>query len=345
VWGLRPGDAVQSPPPTFLPEGLGLMNWRDWATFLGKRLAAVVALLVVLSFVTFALLYVSPGTVVDVLLAGRPRSPETVHALEVQYHLDKPFMVQYWMWVRDALRLDFGSSIQTTLPVTDEINSRLPTSLALGVYAYVLTMVTGVGLGVVAAFRHKGTVDRGIVAGTLVGLSTPPFVAGVFLLFLFAVQLGWFPAFGKGDGGLDTLWHLTLPAAALAMTSAAYVLKHTRAAVLGVLEQDYVVFARARGMSSTRIIVVYVLRNAMIPILTISGVLFSYLIVGAVLVEMTFSIEGIGQLLVQSAAAKDLPMLQGVVLLVAAVIILVNLLTDVVYLIADPRLRTKHGQR
>jgi peptide/nickel transport system permease protein len=227
--------------------------------------------------------------------------------------------------------------------VTDEIRSRLPTSLLLGVYAYVLTMVSGIGLGVVAAFRNKRAVDRAVVAGTVVGLSMPSFVAGVFLLFVFAVQLHWFPAFGKGDGGLDTLWHLTLPAVALAMTSAAYVLKHTRAAVLGVLQQDYVVFARARGLSNARVIRVYVLRNALIPILTISGVLFSYLIVGGVLVEMTFSIEGIGQLLVQSATAKDLPMLQGVVLLVSAVIILVNLLTDVVYLIADPRLRLKHG--
>jgi peptide/nickel transport system permease protein len=319
------------------------MDWKDWAIFLGKRLAAVVVLFVVLSFITFALMYVSQGTVVDVLLAGRPRSPQTVHALEVKYHLDQPFIVQYWMWVRDALRLDFGSSIQTTLPVTDEIRSRLPTSLLLGFYAYVLTMVSGIGLGVVAAFRNKRAVDRAVVAGTVVGLSMPSFVAGVFLLFVFAVQLHWFPAFGKGDGGLDTLWHLTLPAVALAMTSAAYVLKHTRAAVLGVLQQDYVVFARARGLSNARVIRVYVLRNALIPILTISGVLFSYLIVGGVLVEMTFSIEGIGQLLVQSATAKDLPMLQGVVLLVSAVIILVNLLTDVVYLIADPRLRMKHG--
>jgi peptide/nickel transport system permease protein len=319
------------------------MDWRDWALFLGKRLAALVALFVVLSFVTFALMYLSKGSVVDVLLAGRPRSPETVRALRAEYHLDRPFMVQYWIWAKDALRLDFGSSIQTTLPVIDEIKSRLPTSLALGVYAYVLTMVSGVGLGVLAAFRHKRPVDRAVVAGTVVGLSMPSFVAGVFLIFVFAVELPWFPAFGKGDGGLDTLWHLTLPAVALAMTSAAYVLKHTRAAVLGVLGQDYVVFARARGLSNTRVLVVYVLRNALIPILTISGVLFSYLIVGGVLVEMTFSIEGIGQLLVQSATAKDLPMLQGVVLLVSAVIILVNLLTDVVYMIADPRLRTKHA--
>ncbi|MCW2780712.1 MAG: Peptide/nickel transport system permease protein [Marmoricola sp.] len=319
------------------------MDWKDWATFVSKRLAALVVLFVVLSFVTFALMYVSPGTVVDVLLAGRPRSAATVHALNVEYHLDKPFMVQYWMWVRDALRFNFGSSIQTTLPVTDEIKARLPTSLLLGVYAYVLTMVSGIGLGVLAAFRNKRAVDRVVVAGTVVGLSMPSFVAGVFLLFVFAVQLPWFPAFGKGDGGLDTLWHLTLPAVALAMTSAAYVLKHTRAAVLGVLQQDYVVFARARGLSNGRVIRVYVLRNALIPILTISGVLFSYLIVGGVLVEMTFSIQGIGQLLVQSATAKDLPMLQGVVLLVSAVIILVNLLTDVVYLIADPRLRLKHG--
>lgn len=319
------------------------MGWRDWAIFLGKRLAALMVLFVVISFITFALMYMSKGTVIDALLAGRPSSPETIRALRAEYHLDQPFMVQYFIWSFDALRLDFGSSIQTTLPVIDEIKSRLPISMILGVYAYALTMVSGIGLGVIAAFRQKRTTDRVIVAGTIVGLSVPPFVAGVFLIFLFAIGLNWFPAYGKGDGGLDTLWHLTLPAVALALTSAAYVLKHTRAAVVGVLGQDYVVFARARGLLSSRVLVVYILRNAMIPILTISGILFSYLIVGGVLVEITFSIEGIGQLLVQSATSKDLPMLQGVVLLISAIIILINLLTDVVYLIADPRLRLKHG--
>jgi peptide/nickel transport system permease protein len=315
------------------------MTGRGWGLFLARRLVALAVLLVVISFLVFSLLYISPGSVIDTLLGTNPRTPQEVQFLTHEYHLDKSFWEQYWLWASQALRFHFGNSIQTSLPVASEIKARLPTSLFLGVYAYILTMVLGVGGGIVAALRRRSVVDRGIVGGSMIALSTPAFVSGVFFIWLFAIKVRWFPVSGPGSGFAGQLWHLTLPAVALALTGTAYLVKHTRAAMTGVLDQDYVTFARARGMSSARVLFTYALRNALIPVVTISGVILSYVIVGAVLVEDTFSVPGIGQLLVQSATAKDLPMIQGVAMLVAAVIIVANLLADVTYIAVDPRIR------
>jgi peptide/nickel transport system permease protein len=311
--------------------------------FVLRRLVVLAVLLVLISFVTFSLLYISPGNLIDILLGARPHTAATVRALTREYHLNKPFLVQYWLWARQAVQLHFGNSTQTGLLVTSEIGARLSLSLFLGVYSFVLTMVFGIGLGVASAFRRGSIVDRGLIGGVMLGLSTPAFVAGVVLLYVFAIQVHWFPAYGVGSGFLDELWHLTLPAVALAVTTVAYVVKHTRAAMIGTLDQDYVVFARARGLSSRRVLYVYLLRNALIPVITISGVILSSLIVGVVLVEVTFSLPGLGSLLVTAATAKDLPTLQGVVLLFAVVIVVANLLADVVYMVVDPRIRV--GER
>jgi peptide/nickel transport system permease protein len=304
---------------------------------IARRLVALVVLVLVVSLGVFSLLDLSPGNAVDVLLGPRPRTPATVRALTDQYHLDKPFFEQYWIWLEHAARFDFGNSIQTSLPVSEEVRARLPTSLFLGTYAFVLIVVIGVGVGALAAMRRGGLVDRLVVGTSVVCLSTPSFVVGVLLLYVFAVRLNWFPAFGAGAGLSGRLVHLTLPALTLGAAGAAFVVKHARAAFLGVLDQDHVVFARARGLSGPRIFFAYLLRNAVIPIVTISGVMLSSLIVGAVLVEVTFSVQGIGQLLVQSANARDIPMLQCVSLLIAVVILVANLLADIAYLVVDPR--------
>ncbi|MFF0227402.1 ABC transporter permease [Streptomyces sp. NPDC004629] len=304
-----------------------------------RRLAVIALLLVVVSFVVFSLLHLAPGNPVDILLGTTPRNPETVAALNRQYHLDEPFLQQYWAWASDAAQLRFGTSIQSSLPVSTELSSRLPTSLFLGLYAFVLTMTLGIGLGVLSAVRHRSALDHSTVAGTVVALSTPTFVLGTALLYAFAVRMNWFPAFGAGEGFLDRVWHLTLPALTLALTSCAYVVKHTRTAMIGVLDQDFIVFARARGLSLRQVLFGHALRNALIPVITMSGFILSGLVIGAVLVEVTFSVQGIGQLLVKSATAQDLPVIQAVSLLTAAAIMLTALLTDIVYTLADPRVR------
>jgi peptide/nickel transport system permease protein len=223
--------------------------------------------------------------------------------------------------------------------VTDEIGARLPTSLFLGAYAYVLTMVLGIGLGMAAALRRRRLVDSGIVAASIGALSTPAFVAGVFLIYLFGIVLHLFPVAGVGEGFVDELWHLTLPAVSLALVGTAFLVKHTRAAMIAVLDQDYVTFARARGLSPARILLAYGLRNALIPVVTMSGVVLAFVVTGAVLVEDTFSLPGIGRLLVQSATTKDLPMILGVAMVVAAVIMGANLLADLALVAVDPRVR------
>jgi peptide/nickel transport system permease protein len=315
------------------------VSGRNLLWLVGKRLIVMALLLVVVSFAVFSLLYISPGSVVDMLLGPNPRTPETVRVLRHEYHLDKPFFAQYWIWAKQAAQFHFGNSIQGRLPVTDEIKARLPTSLFLGIYAFAITMVLGVAFGLLAALRRRTTLDRGIVGGSIVALSTPAFVSGVFLLYVFAIVVHWFPAFGTGSGFFDRLWHLTLPAISLALVVFPYLLKHTRAAMIGVLDQDYVTFARARGLSTRRVVFVYALRNALIPVVTISGLILSFLITGAILVEVTFSLPGIGSLLVQSATAKDLPMVQGLAMVVAMVIMLAILLADLTYLAVDPRIR------
>ena len=268
------------------------MNGWGLLVFVLRRLAVLAVLLVVISFVSFSLLYISPGNLIDILLGARPHTAATVQALTREYHLNEPFLAQYWLWARQAVQLHFGTSIQTSLPVTSEITARLPLSMFLGIYSFVLTMVFGIGLGVVSALRRGSIVDRGLTGGVMLGLSTPAFVAGVALLYVFAIRIHWFPAYGVGSGFFDEFWHLTLPALALALTTVAYVVRHTRAAMIGTLDQDYVVFARARGLSSRRVLYVYLLRNALIPVITISGVILSSLIVGVVLVEVAFSLPG-----------------------------------------------------
>jgi peptide/nickel transport system permease protein len=317
---------------------------RNWILFLARRLVVLAALLVVISFAIFSLLYISPGNIINTLLGINPRTPQAVALLTQEFHLDKGFWEQYWLWLGQAVQGHFGNSIQTSLPVTSEISERLPTTLFLGAYAYILTMVLGIGGGMVAALRRRRPADRGIVAVAMVSLSTPTFVAGVILIWLFAIRVHWFPVAGSGSGFFGQVWHLTLPALALALSAMAYLVKHTRAAMVEVLDQDYVTFARARGLSRSRVLFGYALRNALIPVVTMSGVVLSYVITGAVLVEDTFSVPGIGQLLVQSATAKDLPMLQGVAMVMAVVIVLANLAADVVYVLADPRLRLARGR-
>lgn len=316
------------------------MGWQGAALFLLRRLLVACLLLVVISLAVFSLVHLSPGSAEQILAGGKGSvPPEQLHRLRAEHHLDEPMLTQYWIWARDAVRLDFGDSIQTALPVTEEIGARLRVSLFLGVYALVMTMAAGVLLGALTALRRNSVLDRGIVALTIVGLSAPAFASALVLLYVFAVLIPIFPAFGQGTGLLDSLWHLTLPAVALATSSTAFLVKHTRAAMIGVLDQEYVVFARARGLSTMRVLFLYAARNTLIPITTISALTFVQLVVGAVLVEIAFSLPGIGSLLVQAVATKDVPMVQGVVMLVAAVVIAANLVADLCYAAADPRVR------
>ncbi|WP_274380780.1 ABC transporter permease [Nesterenkonia muleiensis] len=311
--------------------------------FLARRFSAMIAVMFLVSVGIFSLIHLSPGNPIDILLGPVPRTPETVATLNERYHLDEPLYIQYWIWLTNALQGDFGTSIRTSLPVSQEIADRLPTTLALGIYAFIITVVGGATLGVLAGLRQGTNIDRVAVITAVAGMSIPSFVVGVLFLYLFAIVMPWFPTSGSGQGFIGSLWHLTLPSLSLALICGAYITRHVRAAYGRILGEDYLVFARARGVPSMRIFVTYLTKNAMIPIVTISGIVLSMLITGAVLIEVTFSISGIGQLLVQSARYQDIPMLQAVALFMATMVMLINLTTDLLYSFIDPRIRLGDG--
>lgn len=307
--------------------------------FVVRRVAALAGLLGLLSFGVFSLLYLAPGDTVQGLLGARQATPELISALRAQYHLDEPFLSQYWIWLSGALHGDLGASSFSGMSVVDTIRARLPVTAFLGGYAVTIAVCSGVPLGVAAALRKRSVIDRSIVGLSVVGVSIPAFVTGMLLLHLLAVRFAVFPAFGAGSGVVDRLYHLTLPAIALAFTQTALIVKLTRAAMIDALDQDYVAFARARGVPAARVICTYALRNALVPVVTAGGIILGSLLTGAVLIEVVFALPGLGSLLVEAVDAKDIPMVQGLAILAATTVVLVNLLTDLLYLYVDPRIR------
>jgi len=312
---------------------------RNWTRYIAKRMTALVCLVFVISLGTYSLMALAPGSLVDSLLGPRGRTPEAVAAVRQEYHLNDPFLVRYGEWLGGAVRFDFGNSVRTDESVASGIEQRAGVTVTLALMAFAMVLLVGVPLGMLAATRKGGALDGGVVSLTTVGVSAPPFASGVVLLYLFAVVLGWFPPFGAGQGFLDRLWHLTLPAVALALTAAAIVVRVTRSTLIRELSQDYVVFARARGISRREVLTRYALRNALVPIVTVSGLVLGYMVGGAVLVEIAFSLPGLGSFLVDSIQYKDLPAVQGVVIVIAVFILLVNFLTDLLYVVIDPRIR------
>src|SRR5579875_52051 len=310
--------------------------------FVLKRLAGMAAVLLVVTFLVFSLLTLSPGSVVATLLGTRPATPQAVAAITAEYHLNDPFAVQYWHWLSGAVHGDFGSSVQSGASVTSVIASHLPVTLELAVYALLLMVVIGIPAGMAAGIGRGRPVDRGVSGLAIVGLSAPAFAVGLLLIYVFGVRLGWFPVYGAGDSGLaDRLRHLTLPAVALATGLMALIVRQTRAAVIDVIEQDYITFARARGLSWPRIMAGYALRNTALPVVTAAGLLLIFAIGGTVLVETVFSLQGAGMLMVQSIQAKDIPVVQGLAFFVAVAVVAVNLLVDTSALIIDPRVRAR----
>jgi peptide/nickel transport system permease protein len=274
-----------------------------------------------------------------VLLGGRPSTPGLIASIRKQYHLDAPLYLQYWDWLRGVLHADLGESITYKTPVSSVVGSRVLPTLELAVYAAVITVVVGVALGAIAALRQGRFTDSAISAVVLVLASISSYVSGVVLLVVFGVKLGWFPIIGTGTGGLDRLNHLTLPALALALSLIALIARTTRASVARVLALEFVETVRARGFTERRVFLKHVLRSALIPILTVSGLAVGYLISGAVLVEYTFGLNGLGSLLVQAVEAKDYAVVQAVTLLFTAVFIGLNLVVDLLYGVVDPRIR------
>lgn len=312
------------------------------ALFILKRLAAGVLLLLVVSFVVFGLLAISPGSPTQTLLGTRPSTPELLAALNQKYHLDQPFLAQYWHWLTGVVHLDFGESIsiQTDSPVGGILVERMGLSVQLALFAFILVTLVGIPAGMIAGIRRGKPADRGISLAATVGISAPTFVMSIVLLYVFGVVLGWFPVFGAGAGFAERIVHLTLPAIALAVFLSAIVVRQTRAATLTVMRQDYITFARLRGLSPARILIKYVLRNSAQPVVTSAGMLLIAALSAGVFVEQVFSLPGLGTLLLSAVTAKDVPVVQAVAMMLGAFVVVVNLLVDLLGLVLDPRTRT-----
>ena len=309
--------------------------------FLLRRLAGGLALLVVLSMIVFGLLYLSPGSTLQVLMGSRPPSPALVRALNAKYHLNEPVVLQYWHWLEGAAHLNFGVSIsvQTGTPVTTLILDRVGLSAELALYALIIVVLVGIPLGMLAGIRRGRATDRGISLVSTAAVSAPAYVTSILGLYVFGVALGWFPVYGVGTGFAGRLGHLTLPALILAALLGAIVVRQTRAAVLDVVSQDYITFARLRGLRRWRILLKYTLRNAAVPVLTSAGLLLIIAITAGLFIEQVFSLPGAGTLLLTAVTDKDIPTVQGLAMALGILVVVVNLLVDVGVLILDPRTR------
>ncbi|QIK64787.1 ABC transporter permease [Leucobacter viscericola] len=284
------------------------------------------------------MLYLAPGSPLSFVLGPRGGTPEQIAKVTEQYHLDDPFFVRYFAWIGDLLQGNLGDSVVYRQPVADLIQGRIGTTVALIALATIIIAIVGVGLGLFASLKG-GWADHAVTTVATLGLATPAFVIGVALISVFAVGLGWFPTNGSGSGGLDTLYHLILPAIALAVASTAYQARITRASVLEEEGREHVQTAVARGLRPRIIIRRHVLRNALIPITTVLGLTIATLIAGAVVVESVFALDGLGSLLVRAILQRDFAVVQAVILVLVVAFVVINAIVDFLYTLIDPRIK------
>ncbi len=331
--------------------------------FVVRRLLLLVPILLGLSILVFLFVRALPGGPETALL-GERSTPERVAQVREAYGLDRPLYEQYGAYMAKVVQGDFGSSIQTQRPVSEEIRRKFPATVELAALAMVFAVVVGIPLGFVAARRYGSWIDNASTAGSLLGIAIPVFVLAYLLKYVFAIRLGWFPTSGREDAtsftehptgffvvdGLltgnpsasyDALKHLVLPALALGTIPLAFITRITRAAVLEVGNEDYVRTAEAKGMTKPVVTRRHILRNAMLPIATVVGLQSGLLLSGAVLTETVFAFGGMGSFMAQAVFTRDFPVIQGGILFLAVVFVLVNLLVDLSYGVLDPRVRTR----
>ncbi len=297
------------------------------------KLILTLPLLLGVTFLLFVIGQLTPGDPVLIML-GERAPQEEIDRLRDTLGLDQPWYVQYVQFVGNALRGDLGISYRSKLPVTNEVLSRLPATAELAGAALLFSLTVGLSMGIVAAVNRNTWIDRVAIVFAMIGSSMPVFWSGLLLIVLFAVDLGWLPASGRG-----TPYHLIMPAIALGAGAAALIARITRSSMLESLSQDYVRTARAKGLADNVVIIRHALRNALIPVVTVVGLQIGGLMAGAVLTETVFSWPGIGFLTVQAIGQRDFPVLRATVLLVATIFTLVNLLLDVLFVQLDPRIK------
>lgn len=302
-------------------------------SYLIKRLLSTVPVLIGISLLLFFMLRMLPGDPAQVL-AGQMATPQEIENIRHQLGLDRPIYEQYTVYMSHLVRFDLGRSARTQNPVIDEIWARLPNTLLLAVVAIVLACLFGIPAGIISAVRPYSWIDYLVTLSALFGISMPVFWLGLMLVVLFAVILHWLPA-----GGTGSWQHVILPAVTLASFVVAFIARMTRSTMLETLSQDFTTTARSKGLAEMVVIVKHALKNALIPIITVVGLQFGFLLGGAVLTETVFAWPGLGRLLYDSISARDYPMIQGTILIFGLLYILVNLVVDLIYAFVDPRIR------
>lgn len=303
-----------------------------------RRLLQTIPTIIAVALLIFVIFSVVPGSFAASLIAdGRADAdPALLERLNREFGLDKPLYERFGRYLYDLARLDLGTSFRTRQPVADMIDARVWASLKLAIASMLFAAAIGVPLGFIAALRPGSVLDTSTMIGAVSGLSMPQFWLGLLLMYLFALQLGWLPSFGYGDGGFR---HLILPAITLGVTPLALLARTTRAGVLDVLNTDYIRTAHSKGMSNARVVRWHVVRNALVLIVTTIGLQFGSLLGQAVVIEKLFSWPGIGSLLVDSVAVRDIPAVQGTLLVIVLWFLAINTLVDIVYAAIDPRIK------
>jgi peptide/nickel transport system permease protein len=306
-----------------------------------RRVLVAIPTLILVSMLVFMLQKILPGDPV-LTLAGEERDPAVLNYLREKYHLNDPLPVQYAAWVKQVAHGDLGKSLRTDVPVNELISQKLPVTLQLSVMAMIFALLLGIPTGIIAAVRKGSAMEMGANVAALSGMSIPNFWLGIILIMVVSVQLRWLPASGYvplAEDFLLSLKTLVMPAFVLSLAIAAYLMRHTRSAMLEALSADYVRTARAKGVPPRMVVLRHALRNALMPIVTLVTLLFGELLAGAVLTEQVFTIPGFGKLIVDAVFNRDYAVVQGVVLCVAVGFIVLNLLADILYIVVNPRLR------
>lgn len=304
--------------------------------FILKRLGMMLPVVIGVIFVVFTLTYITEGCPAT-MLVGDSAAPEHIAAVRAELGLDDPFLVQFVRYVANVAQLNFGTSFASRRPVFTEIITRFPTTVHLAAMATAIAIIIGIPLGILSATKQYTIFDSGATIIGLLGLSIPTFWMGMMLILFFSVQLGWFPS-----SGFTTPMHWVLPAFTVSVNPLAVIMRMTRSSMLEVIRQDYIRTARAKGQKESKVIFNHALKNALIPVITVIGLLFGLQLGGAILTESIFSIPGVGRLMIDSIARRDFPIIQGSVLLVALAFSFINLLVDILYAYVDPRIRAQY---
>ena len=310
-------------------------------TFLARRLLQLIPTLFFVSVLIFSLQHLLPGDPA-LVMAGEEQDPAVIAQIREHYRLDQPLPIQYFYWVKGVLSGDLGESLRNKMPVLELIEQKLPVTIQLASMAIIIALLIGVSAGIISAVKKGTAWDYGANLFALWGISTPNFWLGILLIFLFSIELGWLPASGYVSPSEDlraSLATTIMPAFVLGNAIAAILMRHTRGAMLQVLESDYIRTARAKGLLERSVIVKHALRNALTPVITLGALELGTLLSGAVLTEQIFSVPGFGKLIVDAVFNRDYAVVQGVVLVTATAYITLNLIADLAYILVNPRLR------